>query len=573
MRHDKSAGIALLLALLAPHAAHAFNQPACDIACPGSFSVNPNGVNNNNLLTHAEVVPIFLGSYWQTHGSSLGQMLGYMHLLTNGPYLDSLRQYEGGSGFGPVRIAPVAPISTAIGGSFTTDDATTIVNQMIGAGTVPPPIDQATNMVYVAIAPPYVQDTTLTMIDPSAKGWNGPKQCDSNCGRYNSYHYTLIVVSPGDNNFYLSGYSYVFSHELEEAISENITVSGCNANYDQITDVCACYGYVGALKPPTHVLNGSAIVAPYWSKQDGACVVPEGWSLFEEYNGQGSGNGWWSYQMPSTNVVQVVAGDGGYCLDPTCSNIALLTSNGHVMLYNGDGTFKNVTGANLTFSMLAAGEGGILGLTSDMAKIYRFDGGFSNGNPVWTELPLLPPFHQFTSMASGVMDLAIDESGSPWLLSNGAWGNRGTPGDQFLVGEGWAAKLALNHSDVSIWQGPGYSWVSTGHAGAEIYVGGNQSIALRDLSPSGEIFGMQSAELFGNYLPGAWQDMTSASSDIALFDSQTISMVRLLPDQSYIFADSFSIESGLPSWFYFGNGARRLIGGGKNLVVVQGDYF
>jgi hypothetical protein len=574
MSHKRSAGVALFLALLAPHAGHAFNQPACPGTCPGpivtSYSGAGNGAHGDDLLVHAEVVPIFGGSFWQQNLSVRGQLLGFMQLFINGPYLDRLSQYRGPLGFGPARLAPVAPITTEIGPpSFQTQDAERAINDLIGAGAVPPPLDGATNMVYVVFAPPGAVDSDLPPGPQGGKGWNGPGACDSRCGSAAGNHYSYIVVAPNSNPFLLTQWSFYFTHELEEAISANMQVSGCIAGFNQLADVCSCYNVEGGTGHEDKVLAGTATVSPYWSVSEHACVVPDGWGNLAEYSG--SGTSWSTWPMPSNNIVQVVTNDGGGgCLDPTCANLALLNSNGHVLLFNGDGTFTPIQ-TSMTFATLAAGNGGIVGVTADMSQIWRFTGIGRDGSIHWTQQPWMP--FNLTAVASGVMDLGIDDTGSPWHLANGTWGDKGTPGDQFVVGNHWAAGLTPDHSNIFIWQGSGYPWLSAGRAASEMYIGGDQSLAVRDLTTNGEIYAMTGNTIFGNSFPGTWQHMIGPVSSVALFDSSAISMAALSPDQNDINGDLYPIEHGSFLWEQIGGVAHRIIGHGTSLLAVELNVF
>jgi len=175
---------------------------------------------------------------------------------------------------GPARMVPTVPIrsgtpvahcsngaacpsgSCASGPTCGTTDIVNTINATINAGLVPPPAaNQLTDILYVVFVP-----TTFTPFALNTTGtWNG-----------RTYKVAWINGLSGKG----------FTHELVEAITQNVTVTNCvdtnnpsNA-VNQIVDPCGCW----------FPNQGGVEMAAYWSAIHSACVVADGWAGVWRFN-------------------------------------------------------------------------------------------------------------------------------------------------------------------------------------------------------------------------------------------------------------------------------------------------
>jgi hypothetical protein len=324
----------------------------------------------------------------------------------------------------------------------------------------------------------------------------------------------------------------------------------------QIVDPCECY---------QHGLS----VSPYYSAAKNRCVYPEHWTNVLEYQGAPQS---WSSLAPPTVVGHIATGEpSGTCLDPTCANLVVLNQGGSDG-YRYNGISNSWDSLNLPtgvgFAQASVGEGWILGLTKDASTVYRWD----VLTQTWTQAPA-PTGHIFTGIASGRFDIATDETGTPWELVNGHWVSVGTPGDQFVVGGDWAAKLSPTHLSIKIWPGTG-SWIDTHHSGgSELFIGGPMMLASRDLVNPETLSAMATTFSGGVYTPGPWSQIYfGASTDVALYDGAD-PIVRLPVDQSPgPQQDVDPLGSGY-SWQYIGPSVKHIYGHSQHLFATQGLVF
>jgi hypothetical protein len=543
----------------------AFSDTFCmyngaDPVCPsGPPTITNNGQNGHQMLVHPEIVPIFWGSYWVAHPDVRAQYLAAIQTIVNGPYLDQLKEYGSSygssTGFARARMSPIVAIKDTPVGSFSLSQTEGWINYLIGSGAVPPP-STGSDMLYSL----FIDPNAVNVDDPGTYGHNQLGTCSSDCGAYNGRQYEQV-------QFYLpnvnpQSMTWTYTHELVEAITQNLTAT-CDGStsVSQIADPCVC-------------LMAGESYSPYWSAQKGGCVHPEGWQQVSVYQGSPMH---WNALVPPVPILQVATGEyGSSCLEPTCTNLVVLGTDHHVYLYSGFYGFnfwEDISPPSPTqFSLLSVGEGWILGkndgLNNNPNGVFKW----TPQSNAWTALPSLPSSNNLTSIASGAFDLATDESGTPWLYTNGSWVLAGTPGDQFVVGHSWAAKLSPTHLSTRIWPGSG-SWIDTHHSGSELFIGGSMSLAVRDLTSGWEtISAMTTSFVGGNYVPNGWfVETNDACTDVALFGNGNEPLVRLtIPGGTQ--QDMDPIGSAF-DWQLIGPGAKHLYGHNQNLVVAQGLNF
>lgn len=450
MRHTSAVLLSLSLLLLAARPAWAFRVSGTGpaVTCQSNWSIS----NSNGRAQHPEISIIF----WQDTGSggyqwSLGNtggggpsqsiFIGETLSLVNSPYFGSLNWYgtSGGGFIARPRLSPYAAIFSGLpNGSpsgrttsnFAMSDISNVVNTGISQGLLPPP-DNADDSVYVVVLPGGSHGLQI----------GGPTGCVNNSGgcnvpgfSYNGVGYELVSVVA--NN----GAEPTLAHELVEAISgyENISVSGCTyvkggAVANQIADICA--GYSG--EPESYGAYGTGYssqfqVAPYYSKFDGACVVPETW----EGAWVNTGSGW--YLPTSLNPRQISGGSHGF---------VATGENDDVFFYNQDqNTLTQIGGPG---SMFAVGGGIVAGVTPDTSygvNVYNLYSG------QWSALGA--PNGPVTGVAvtSGGGVLATDQYGNPWFNGNlTGWTQIGGPGDQFIAFDTDIIALTPNKSVLEVW--------------------------------------------------------------------------------------------------------------------------
>jgi hypothetical protein len=571
----------MALMLGAAGEAHAYLKDICtskvasdgstvDICPNGPPNISNNGQNNGNVLAHPEVAPIFWGYNWNSDAGNRGGLIGFLQYFVNGPFLDGMKEYglSYGStgGFSKARMSARTPIrADRLSGSVARQDIPTMVNQMIGANLVAPP-RVGTDMIYTVFIEPGI---TVNELPSFAGGFNEQDTCTSDCGAYNGRIYQLAVVFTSDSGVSMAKWTNNVSHEIEEAITQNLTFDcGTMPVVNQIADICECYSSVN--QPFVAMQNG--LVQPYWSAQQGKCVVPESWPGVMEYNN--SQYDWSTLALPQVSgqpveVVQVATGDiGSNCLDPTCANLVILARGNKVYLYNGDYTWSDISPPSMggpQLSTVSVGNGWVLGLKSTANQIYRWD----PRTRVWNPLASLPG--NFTTIASGVFDIVTDEGGNPWEpIGTDGLLSIGTPGDQFVVGRNWAAKLAPGFEDVKITTGNG-TWIDLHHAATELYIGGSQALAIRDMTSAEGVLAMTTSFTNGAYVPNPWFWMsTVAQSSFALYGNTAAARLPLAEES--IQGDMLPLSS-TQYWDWIGPVATHLIGHSSHLWATSNPHY
>jgi hypothetical protein len=450
--------------LAAPTSAWAVSAPLCT----GSTGVTCTGgsphitLNSTGGLSHPEIVPIFWGTYWNT-GTARFKMVGQLQALANGPHFAGLNQYGGNSGtVGPVRVVPTAPVFTASavpgaqcsngnactpGGTACSDGsacnvpASSIrpaIEAAIGNGWVPGP-SANTDMLYTVFLPPGSLESDF----------NNSGTCSSACGSaYSGLSYRMAVTDGGAPGL---------AHELVEAISSNVTIDNCTHNdtgrkAGQTADLCGCISkslYVGSSNPFS--------VKGYWSQQDNACVIPEGYNGLWAYDGAS-----WTEVYTGT-VRQAYAGDFGVVVTDTNDNL------------------RSTSGATLggPGAMFAVGNDAVYGLSPDGGGVWKYTtaGGWTSiGGPA-------------SSIMAGGHMVATDYSGNPWVYKSSTWTMFGGWSDQFAVNK--AGVVALSGDHKGIWlnaNATSSGWTQLGTTGGnEIFVGSEHTIAKTKRASSMDI--------------------------------------------------------------------------------------
>jgi hypothetical protein len=533
-------------AVMAPRPAFGYTNTWCSasITCTGGSPQVT--VGSGSFYSHPEVVPIFWEStvspnYWTSPtAATRGQIIGTIQHILNGPYTAALQQYSHGLGLGPVRMTPVAPIdSTAIGNNFTFQTFQTEVNKLIGQGVVPPPLAH-TEVIYAFFLPPGTSSTQL----PNAGGFNSSGACDSTCGgNLAGLTYRYLAAFPPQTNANSNNYSFTFSHELAEALSQNVSVSGCTYNgsggvhANQISDLCYCYG--------ENQLGGAATVQPYWSVADNECVIPEGWQSVLQWAGT-----FWS--ILGGPARQVYAGEFG-----------LIRTDVDDMLWKYGGG-QQWTEIGYPGAMFSVGTSGIMGLTPDTSAVFRYDG--SSWAPVGLSA---------SALYSGGFDIATDYNGVSYIYNGSAynWSQFTNAVDQIVVGDIWA--YALDFARVA-WVYAG-GWTPSHYQSLELFAGGHASAASLDLTSAYSISAMGYTTVGGNPVPTNWLSMNSngPGNMLALYGSSQAPLVELTPNGYYVEAETSAIGGPPPSWSILdhnGGWIGRLVGGGANLYAL-GPYF
>lgn len=529
--------------LTAPRPALALIAPLPeDDGCTGGV---PQLSISGRASTHAEIVPIFWGSYWSSGTNpSRSQVVGAIQHIVNGPYLAALNQYDSANGIGPARMAPMAPIdTTSFPPIFEGDFIEARVNAQIGQGTVPPP-DPNADVIYTVFLQPGV------VLPQGGLGFNATGRCDATCGaNYDGQPYKVIAISPDLPDFVL--YSLAFSNELVGAITQNVSVTNCDGTgpglgFLQFADLCVEAG--------ESVQLGDVALRPYWSRADNACVVPEGWSGLYQYNDSGTS---WT-QISNMPLRQIYAGGFGLVATDTSDN-----------LFWYSGTPMQWTKIGNPGAMFAVGVHSVLGLTPDASAVWRYD-----GSPPFQQIAFSPA----TAVYAGGVELATDFTGSPWIYDGtpGDWLNLGGPGDQFVVGDGWVAGLNVARQDVLLNPGlVGAGWTSTHHAAAELYAGGDGALAVRDLSASGSVSAMTAffSDIGGEFgfTLSPWDNgIGGAGNMVALYGSSAAPLAILPASRNEVLHDIVPIGTGFPSWPVIGpTPAGRLVGGGPHLYATD----
>lgn len=209
-------------------------------ACTGQTSDWP----GETVLAHPRVHMIFLGS-WDVNGETRI----WTNLLNDPAFLGRLAEY-GNTGAQMGDVVAMAPPP----GYQVDSNIPAMINSLIDAGTLEPPIGEDVYMVWL---PP----GTVTL---GMSGWQDNGYHAANV--HGAYWYTWTAITD-----HLEDADSVASHELYESITDpygdGVHVAGRGLTFpnDEVGD--ACEGSADDLEP----LDG-ALVQRVWSVRAGACL-------------------------------------------------------------------------------------------------------------------------------------------------------------------------------------------------------------------------------------------------------------------------------------------------------------
>jgi len=432
-----------------------------EVTCTGG---TPNATSNNGHTQHPEVVILFWqdgsnvaagrGHQWET-GNALSNdptrsyLIGSSVSLMNTAYFGSLQQYGIGDyypGFvGRPRLAPIAPIVTGIpknSGSGTTtssfflDDVSNVIVQEIEAGAVPPP-SGGDDVIYLVFLPQASPGTRSTLCN----GAGGCSYLGDNGCTYNGERLNCAYVVADD----ASQATHQFSRKVADAMAayEDVTLDNCTysdglgGTPTQISDVCQCF---------TENQNTFA-VGPYWSSEDGACVIPESWGNL--YENQNDGNDWFT-PAGSFPIRQGYGGGGGVVATNAIEDGSL--GNGVYFYQDGNEGWdghcaRQGLHACATWvadpigyggAEFAAGGGGasaiVAGMTLDTSHgVNVYPAGMGTGQS-WTAYGAPNDDVTSVNVTQDGWVVVTDTRGIPYYRrSTGGWQSFGGPGDQFIA--------------------------------------------------------------------------------------------------------------------------------------------
>jgi hypothetical protein len=255
--------------------------------------------HNGAIATGAPVQLIFWGAAWNQPATSpsTGNIVNAVQSLLAGPFLSGLRQY--GIRPTPFRgaIVVTSPNPPTLPSKFSDVDGDIegLVNTLINNGTFPEPDEGGGRNIYCVFMPPNT-------------AFNGPAGVIGAHSRFNSG--SVIDV---DNAWYawigngpLATMTRAFGHELVETCTDpegdGWTIDGAPAALNEIGDICNSNSNL-------RILNG-VTVEPYWSKFDGACIIPTSVSVRRTLASAGKqlhGKGLLSLQNPIPSLNQFIS--------------------------------------------------------------------------------------------------------------------------------------------------------------------------------------------------------------------------------------------------------------------------
>ena len=213
------------------------------------------------VLTDARLVLIFWGTSWSgTPAVSTTAVINAVTSIVTGPYMNLLHQYRN---INHATIQSTVTVTTAVGSSaadppnpFADSDVSTLISDLISAGTVPGPASDP-QLLYLVFMP---QGTGST------GGFIGEHTYFSVAGT--NCHYGWVM-----NSGALNSVTSIFSHELVESVTdpEGSSITGdagscTQGGWCEIGDVC--YSNL--------TING-VTVQRYWSQADLTCVPTKDW--------------------------------------------------------------------------------------------------------------------------------------------------------------------------------------------------------------------------------------------------------------------------------------------------------
>ncbi len=453
-----SAPAAPALAFKASHPSFCTNQ----VSCSGG---EPSVTSNNGHSQHPEVVLLFWqdgdnvpardGYQWDTghllsNDTTRSYLIGSSLSLLSSAYFASLQQYGIGGAFpgvvGRPRLAPFAPIFTGTPrgsgtgtttSSFFLDDLSNVIVQEIEAGAVPPP-SGADDVVYVVFLPEGSPGTRSTMCN----GAGGCSYSGDNGCTYQGAHIQCAYVVASDP----SEATGQFSRQVASAIAayEDVTIDNCvyhdgtRGTPSQLSDVCRCFSES----------QNSFAVGPYWSSEDGACVIPESWGELTE--NQNTGSLPWVTPEGGFKIRQAYGGGGGVVATNAVENGTLGNSvffyqdgtgawDGHCARFGihrcGAYVADPIGSGGAEFAAGGVGTSAIVaGLTLDPKDgVNVYPAGMGTGQS-WTAHGAPGDFVTSVNVTQDGWVVVTDTTGTPYYWqSAGGWQSFGGPGDQFIA--------------------------------------------------------------------------------------------------------------------------------------------
>jgi hypothetical protein len=267
-----------------------------------SFPNNPGtstslSFHNGALATGAPVQLVFWGSIWNNPSTSpsAATIGNAVQNLLSSPFLSGLRQY--GIIRSPFRgaIVVTSPEPPFLPNKFSDagGDIENLVNTLINDGKFPEPDETGGRNIYCVVMPPNTK-------------FNGP---DGVIGAHG--HFSSGSIIDVDNAWYawignanLATMTRAFGHELVETCTDpegdGWTIDGAPAALNEIGDIC---------NKNLGTVNG-VTVEPYWSKFDGACIIPTSVSVRRTLASVGrtlNGKGLRSLQSPIPSLNKFIS--------------------------------------------------------------------------------------------------------------------------------------------------------------------------------------------------------------------------------------------------------------------------
>jgi Domain of unknown function (DUF4214) len=257
------------------------------------------GFQGGLVVTHAQVVAVFYGTYWETAaGMQTGaQINNYLSYIVNSPFMDSLSPYGVGRG----TVMGVGVIDSGLIGASSDTDAD-IRNDLtidIQAGRLPSP---SVNTIYLVFLPPNVTVSTQVvsgLVDPSDPGYHSVFAS----GASSIANYAVIPSSGSATDGALTPFQ-TLTHNVTVQLADDVTDPQGTGWVDPNTGL----EVANMVDSPANVavLNNYA-VAGVWSVLQASIAYPTG-STAPVYNPTQD-------QIIAADVLGTVAGDFTHSLE------------------------------------------------------------------------------------------------------------------------------------------------------------------------------------------------------------------------------------------------------------------
>jgi len=227
-------------------------------AVPGDALVSDFATDQGGTtISNVQLELLFWGNAWSTENPSAGTIVSTVQKIMASTYLDAMGQY----GYQSIALRGALQVDSDPPSSFTFDDVTNMVWNLIGQGTFPEPSDSGGRILYMVFMP-----KTVSYGGGTARGAHGDTwKIDTD--DLSGVNWAWVGWVGAGNLAYTTD---VFSHELVESISDpephapawlmDRTIN----NGQEIGDAC---------NDTVDVLDGLTLQA-YWSQAQGACVIP-----------------------------------------------------------------------------------------------------------------------------------------------------------------------------------------------------------------------------------------------------------------------------------------------------------